>query len=83
LTFATVGTSGIRCKTTNGQIVVTIPQNAKATIAGRVVNGDIRTENLQVQSTQSSTRRLDATVGGGGPEIRLETTNGEVRVVGR
>jgi DUF4097 and DUF4098 domain-containing protein YvlB len=83
LDFATIGASGVRCKTTNGQIIVTIPTSTKATIAGRVTNGIVHTENLTVQATEQSTRRLDATIGGGGPEIRLETVNGEVRVVGK
>lgn len=83
LDFTTIGASGVRCKTTNGQIIVTIPTTAKATIAGRVANGIVHTENLTVQATEQSNRRLDATIGGGGPEIRLETTNGEVRVVGK
>jgi DUF4097 and DUF4098 domain-containing protein YvlB len=83
LELARVGENGIRCKTTNGQIVVTLPADAKATIAARVTNGVVHTENLSVQSSENSHRRLDATLGGGGPEIRLETTNGEVRIVGR
>lgn len=83
LAFSKVAESGIRCKTTNGQIIITIPQSSKARITGSVMNGVIHTEHLQVQATDESRRRLDATVGGGGPEIRLESTNGEVRVVGR
>jgi hypothetical protein len=47
------------------------------------VNGVVDTDNLDVAASESSRRRLDATVGGGGPEIRLETTNGEVRIVGK
>ncbi|HXT70698.1 MAG TPA: DUF4097 family beta strand repeat-containing protein [Vicinamibacterales bacterium] len=81
--LASVGDGGVRCKTTNGQIIVTVPANAKANIAARVINGIVHTENLEVKSTDSSQRRLDATIGGGGPEIRLETTNGEVRIVGK
>jgi DUF4097 and DUF4098 domain-containing protein YvlB len=81
--MASVGEGGVRCKTTNGQIVVTLPANAKATLAARVVNGVVHTENLSVASSESSFRRLDATLGGGGPEIRLDTTNGEVRIVGK
>ncbi len=83
LEFTKLGDAGVRCKTTNGQIVVTIPVASKATLAARVVNGVIQTENLAVQATETSRRRLDATVGGGGPEIRLEATNGEIRVVGK
>jgi hypothetical protein len=83
LAFVKLGDAGIRCKTTNGQIVVTIPSTAKATIAARVQNGLIRTENLTLEAGEDSRRRLDATIGGGGPEIRLEATNGEVRPVGK
>jgi len=81
--MASVGDGGVRCKTTNGQIILTVPTSAKATFAARVANGVVHTENLTVQSTESSQRRLDGTIGGGGPEIRLDTTNGEVRIVGK
>ena len=83
LDFAKVGEAGVRCKTVNGQIIVTVPTSTNATIAARVTNGAINTDNLPVKSTDESRRRLDATLGGGGPEIRLETTNGEIRVVGK
>ena len=83
LELTSVGDGGVRCKTTNGQIVVTVPTSAKATINARVTNGVVHTENLTVAATESTHRRLDATIGGGGPEIRLDTTNGEVRIVGK
>ena len=81
--FASVGGRGLRCKTTNGEIIVTVPTNAKATLAARVANGAIQTENLTVQATEESRRRLDATIGGGGPELRVETINGEITIRGR
>lgn len=83
LGFAKIHEGGVRCKTTNGQIIVTVPASAKATLAARVLNGAIQTENLQLKTTEDSHRLLEATMGGGGPEIKLETTNGEVRVVGK
>ena len=83
LEFTSVGDRGIRCKTTNGQIIVSVPDDAKATIAAHVVNGAVETENLPVQKSESSHRSLNATIGGGGPEIRLDTTNGEIRLVGK
>lgn len=83
LELTAVGEDGVRCKTTNGQIVVTVPSSAKATFAARVTNGIVHTENLTIQTSESSHRRLDGTIGGGGPEIRLDTTNGEVRIVGK
>lgn len=83
LGFEKIGEGGVRVKTTNGQIIVSLPADAKATIAARVTNGIVRTENLQIQATEESRRRLDGTIGGGGPEIRLDTTNGEIKIVGK
>lgn len=83
LGFAKIAEAGVRCKTINGQIVVSIPAAAKATLAARVMHGEIQTENLPVQKTDESRQKLNATVGGGGPEIRLETTNGEVKLIGK
>ena len=83
LGLAKVNDAGVRCKTTNGEIFLAIPSASRATIAARVLHGDIRTENLPIQKTDESRQRLNATIGGGGPEIRLETTNGEVKVVGK
>jgi hypothetical protein len=83
LAFAKIGEAGVQCRTTNGQIVVTIPRDIKATLAARVANGVVHTENLAMQATTESRQRIDAAIGGGGPEIRLQATNGEVRVVGR
>jgi len=82
LSFAKIHDAGVRCKTTNGRIEVTLPAEAKATIAARVLHGEIQAENLTLDKTEDTRQRLNATVGGGGPEIRLETTNGEVRVIG-
>jgi DUF4097 and DUF4098 domain-containing protein YvlB len=78
-----VHNSGVRCKTTNGQIILTLPTTAKATLAAHVLHGVIQTENLSIATTDETRQRLNATIGGGGPEIKLETTNGEVRVVGK
>jgi len=83
LEFAKIGEAGVECRTTNGQIIVTIPRGIGATLAARVVNGVVHAENLPLETATESRTRIDATIGGGGPEIRLQTTNGEVRVVGR
>lgn len=81
--LAQVGTEGVRVKTTNGAIEIGVPPTAKATFAARVSNGAVEVENLDVQASEKSHRRLDATLGGGGPEIRLDTTNGLIKIVGR
>ena len=83
LKLAKIGTEGARVRSTNGEIEVSVPAGGKATFAARVTNGAVEAEGLNLQTTEKSHRRLDATLGGGGPEIRLDTTNGMIRIVGR
>ena len=82
LDVAKVG-GGVSCETTNGLIEVSIPRDAKADLSARVTNGAIDFGNLDLAVKEKSPRRYDASVGGGGPEIRLETTNGAITVRGR
>jgi hypothetical protein len=83
LDFESLPEGGISAETTNGAVVVTIPKSAKARINARVSNGGISADGLDLAVTEQSRRRLDATVNGGGPELRLETTNGGVRIRGK
>jgi Putative adhesin len=83
LDFAKLGASGVSCETTNGAIRVTVPRDVSAHISARVTNGDIDASDLKLAVTEQSRRRLDASVGGGGPSIRLETTNGSIAIKGR
>lgn len=83
LDFAKLGDSGLRCSTTNGEVTVTLPRDTKARIVAEVTNGGITTSGLDVTTTQQSRRRLEGTIGGGGPAVRVETTNGAIRIRGR
>jgi hypothetical protein len=83
LDFAKLGGSGVSCETTNGAIRVTLPRDAGAHISARVTNGAIDASDLQLAVSEQSRRRLDASIGGGGPSIRLETTNGSIAIKGR
>ncbi len=76
-------TADVTAETTNGKVIVTIPRGTNATLSARVTNGDISHENLDLQVTETSRRRLDGRLGTGGPSIRVATTNGAVRVIGR
>lgn len=82
LTMADV-TGDVTAETTNGQVTVTIPRATNATLSARVTNGGISHENLDLQITETSRRRLDGRLGTGGPSIRVDTTNGAIRVIGR
>jgi hypothetical protein len=83
LEFARLGQRGVTCDTTNGTIEVTLPPDTKASLSARVTNGAISTSNLDLAVVEKSRRRLDASIGGGGPEIKLETTNGAIQIKGR
>jgi hypothetical protein len=63
----------VRCETTNGAIFVTVPKDAKASVSLRVSNGGISTSGLDMAVSEQSRRRVDGTIGGGGPNIKLET----------
>ena len=78
-----VAADGLTCETTNGGVTVTLPRDVKARLSVRVTNGSIDTSGLQLAATDQSRRRLEATIGGGGPMVRVETTNGWVNVRGK
>ena len=83
LEFAKLGAGGIRSETTNGTITVELPRDAAARISARVTNGGISTSDLPLTISEQSRRRLEATLGTGGPSVKLETTNGAISINGR
>jgi hypothetical protein len=83
LTFDGVSDEGISADTTNGMISLAVPKTANAELSARVSNGAISSEGLDLRVSEQSRRRLDGRLGTGGPMIRLETTNGAIRVTGR
>jgi len=74
---------GVRLGCTNGGIKLRLPHDARATISASITNGGINTEGLSIETTESSRRRLEARLNGGGPPIRLEGTNGGIRLASR
>lgn len=79
--MATLGGDGVRLDTTNGSIDVKLPGDAKATVSARCVNGGIAVSDLPFEKTgEGSRRRLDGTINGGGPAVKLETVNGGIRI---
>lgn len=82
LRMAAVAEGGISAETTNGTVTVTVPRGANADLTARVTNGAIQRENIDLQVSEESRRRLDGRLGPGGPLIRLETTNGAIRLIG-
>ncbi len=73
---------GVTAETTNGQVTVTLPPTVSADVSARVTNGGISHDGLDLQVLESSRRRFDARLNGGGIPVRIETTNGAVRLRG-
>jgi hypothetical protein len=78
-----IGEEGVKLGCTNGGIKLRLPHDARGTISASVTNGGISTEGLSLETTESSRRRLEARLNGGGPPIRLEGTNGGIRLASR
>jgi DUF4097 and DUF4098 domain-containing protein YvlB len=81
--LAQVGEGGARLECTNGGLRLKLPADAKATISASITNGGISYSGLQLETTESTRRRLQGRLNGGGPQIRIEGTNGGIEIAGR
>lgn len=75
-----VSEGGARLECTNGGIRLRLPADARATISASVTNGGIDAGGLPLETTESTRRRLEARMNGGGAPIRIEGVNGGVRI---
>lgn len=66
-------------KTTNGGIVVAVPENYSAHLEAGTVNGSLSID-FPVTVQGRITRELAVNLGAGGPTVRAMTTNGGVRI---
>lgn len=70
---------GLELRTTNGGIDVEMPRGYSADLDTRTVNGRFHADTVLV-SDRFDGKRFHGMVGDGGPLIRLETTNGGIRL---
>lgn len=77
-------TKGITATTVNGSIRLNFGPQVSANIKADVVNGSVKIENLNFknQSDKKDRKYFQGTLGNGGAEIKLETTNGSIRLTG-
>ena len=83
LEMLAVAEGGVRAETTNGGVSVRLPADAKANLRASCVNGGISVTGLTLEGGESTRRRVEGRLNGGGPVIEVETTNGGVRVAAR
>jgi DUF4097 and DUF4098 domain-containing protein YvlB len=82
--LAQVPQGGVKLDCTNGGIRLRLPKDGKATISARIMNGGISTSDLSLDSTgETSRRRLDGKLNGGGPRIDIEGVNGGISIGSR
>jgi DUF4097 and DUF4098 domain-containing protein YvlB len=82
--------SGLDIQTTNGGVNLTMPENYAANIETGTVNGgyksdipslNVTTENIKGDDWgRSRSRRVNMSLNGGGPPVRVVTTNGGVKI---
>jgi hypothetical protein len=77
---ARVPETGVRLSCTNGGITLRLPADAAASISASVTNGGIDAQGLSLDRAESSRRRLEGELNGGGPPIQLSSTNGGIRI---
>ena len=79
LTGRTWEGTGLDLETTNGAVRLRIPEDYSARLETGTVNGGIDID-FPVTVTGRIGREFSTTLGGGGPLVRAETTNGQVRI---
>lgn len=71
--------AGIMAHTTNGSITLKMVGDVNANFKAHTTNGRIRTDfPITIKGVVNSRRTLEGTLGNGGPEIDLRTTNGSI-----
>ncbi len=74
---------GIKAETVNGSITLAIANAGEinANLNAETTNGHVSVDfPVTLQNLRQSKRRIEATIGQGGPEIILETTNGSITI---
>jgi hypothetical protein len=68
----------IALSTTNGNVTASLPGSVKATVDAETTNGRVRVAYPVTRLAGSTARTLRATIGGGGVDVTLRTTNGNI-----
>jgi hypothetical protein len=76
--------SGLDVETRNGGVSLSLPANYAANVETGTVNGGIKSDFKALQAEKKGrwykNKQISASINGGGPKIRVVTTNGGVRI---
>lgn len=70
---------GLELRTTNGAISLTLSERYSAHLVASTVNGGLSSA-IPITVQGRIGKRIEADLGGGGPPLRLSTTNGPIRI---
>ena len=73
-----LGKRGVQLATSNGRIVLELPEEVDADVDIRIDNGIIRSDRTLTPATRESTGRLSGRLGSGGTQVKLRTSNGSI-----
>lgn len=73
-----LGEDGVQLATSNGRIVLELPEKVDAEVDIRVDNGVIRNDRKLCKATRERSGQLRGRLGNGGAFIKLRTSNGSV-----
>jgi hypothetical protein len=73
-----LGSRGVQLATSNGRIVLELPEEVDADVDIRIDNGIIRSDRELASSNRESAGRLAGRLGNGGAPIKLRTSNGSI-----
>ena len=78
-----LGPEKIYLGTTNGGVLLMLPETAKADVTAAWTNGGFSITGLKLETSQDARRHIEGRINGGGTPIELHTTNGGIRVRAR
>ena len=76
--MASLGDRDVSFATVNGSVTVELPERLDADVEMTTVNGSLQADYPLTLSGRINPRRIRATVGRGGPQLRFTTVNGSV-----
>jgi DUF4097 and DUF4098 domain-containing protein YvlB len=79
IAVAPAGNYAVDAKNSKGDVEVSLPPNASASVNARTHNGDI-VSDYAIPSTEGENKTVTFTIGSGGSRIALRAENGDVRI---